>query len=244
MTALSNLISSAISGATGAVGPTGPTGPNGASGPAGPTGPLGPTGATGVTGPTGPTGGQGATGVTGPTGPLGPTGPAGATGVQATISSANMPVGSIIQVVQTVNTTRSATSITNSGTDIPGMSVNITPRSSSNKILVLINIAFNAPENEGIVGRLLRNGSIINNNTTGSNIPGFFGIVTANDGNYRVWSASGCFLDSPGTTSAITYKLQGAGVNGTRTFYLNGTGRNSSLDGSGTSSITVMEVVA
>jgi hypothetical protein len=80
MTSLSNLISSAISGATGAVGPTGPTGPNGASGPAGPTGPLGPTGATGVTGPTGPTGGQGATGVTGPTGPLGPTGPAGATG--------------------------------------------------------------------------------------------------------------------------------------------------------------------
>ena len=80
MTSLSNLISSAISGATGAVGPTGPTGPSGASGPAGPTGPLGPTGSTGVTGPTGPTGGQGATGVTGPTGPLGPTGPAGATG--------------------------------------------------------------------------------------------------------------------------------------------------------------------
>jgi hypothetical protein len=244
---LSNLISSAISGATGAVGPTGPTGGQGSTGITGPTGPTGPGGPTGPVGATGPTGGQGATGVTGPTGPggpTGPTGPMGATGVQATISRANMPVGSIVQVVQTVNTTRSATSITNSGTDIPGMSVNITPTSSSNKILVFIDIAFNAPENEGLVGRLLRNGSIINNNTTGSNVPGFFGIATANDGNYRVWASSGCFLDSPGTTSAITYKLQGAGVNGTRTLYLNGTGRNSSLDASGTSSITVMEVVA
>jgi hypothetical protein len=108
MPSLSNLISSAISGATGAVGPTGPTGPNGptggqgatgVTGPTGPNGPTGgqgatgltgstgpqgnggPTGPTGSTGPTGPTGSQGATGVTGPTGPTGPTGGQGATGV-------------------------------------------------------------------------------------------------------------------------------------------------------------------
>jgi len=116
MTSLSNLISSAISGATGAVGPTGPTGPNGASGPAGPTGPLGPTGATGVTGPTGPTGGQGATGVTGPTGPLGPTGPAGATGPAGSVGVTSLngqtgaitntdidAIGSVIVAVYAIN---------------------------------------------------------------------------------------------------------------------------------------------
>jgi hypothetical protein len=150
--------------------------------------------------------------------------------------------GQVIQVVQTTNTSRSATACVNGGTDIPGMSVNITPSSASNKILVLINIAFNAPENENLVGMLLRNGTKINQNTSGPGVAGFFGIATANDGNYRMWASSGCFLDSPATTSAITYKLQGGGCNGTRTLYLNGTGRNSSTDATGASTITVMEI--
>jgi hypothetical protein len=158
------------------------------------------------------------------------------------VTSGNLPAGSVLQVVQTTNTSRSATACVNGGTDMPGMSVNITPSSASNKILVLINIAFNAPENENLVGMLLRNGTKINQNTSGPGVAGFFGIATANDGNYRMWSASGAFLDSPATTSAITYKLQGGGCNGTRTLYLNGTGRNSSTDATGSSTITVMEI--
>jgi hypothetical protein len=157
-------------------------------------------------------------------------------------ASVGASAGQVIQVVQTTNTSRSATSCANGGTDIPGMSVSITPSSSSNKILVLVNLAFNAPENEGLVGMILRNGTKINQNTSGPGVAGYFGVATANDGNYRLWSASAAYLDSPATTSAITYKVQVGGVNGTRTFYLNGTGRNSGTDATGASTITVMEI--
>jgi hypothetical protein len=213
MTSLSNLISSAISGATGAVGPTGPTGPNGASGPAGPTGPLGPTGATGVTGPTGPTGGQGATGVTGPTGangPTGPTGPQGATGVQATISSANMPAGTVLQVVQTALTsyfTSSSTSYTN----FTGLSASITPRSTSSKILVTIYTAVsNDTFNTWNFLKVLRNGSdMILGDASGNATRAWMDGSQGNQQNANLSRImSGSYLDSPGSASAVTYQVQ------------------------------------
>jgi hypothetical protein len=159
-----------------------------------------------------------------------------------TLPAARLPSGSVLQIVQTTNTSRSATACVNGGTDIPGMSVNITPSSASSKILVIITIAFNAPENENLVGMVLRNGVKINQNTSGPGVPGWFGIATANDGNFRLTTGSGCFLDSPATTSLLTYKMQGGGCNGTRTLYLNGTGRNSATDATGSSTITVMEI--
>lgn len=220
------------------------SGIQGATGPQGTTGPTGPQGATGLAGSNGTNGTNGATGLTGPTGPTGPTGSQGATGVQATINRANMPVGSIVQVVSTTVNSRSVTAASGSPVDIPGLSVSITPTSSANKILVHINLAFNAPDNEGLVGLCDRNGTQIGTSAAGNGVQGFFGIATANDGNYRLWSASGKFLDSPGTTSALTYKGQFRAVNGTKNLYLNGTGRFSSGDALGSSSITVMEVVA
>jgi len=48
------------------------------------------------------------------------------------------------------------------------------------------------------------------------------------------------FLDSPATTSAITYKIQGTKVNASGTFYVNRKG--SGTDVGGTSAITVMEI--
>jgi hypothetical protein len=52
--------------------------------------------------------------------------------------------------------------------------------------------------------------------------------------NAQRWSASGIFLDSPGTTSAVTYKIYNDVLVGTATFnyYVQGT------------SITLMEVAA
>ncbi len=233
---LSNLISSAISRATGAVGPTGPTGPNGATGITGPTGPTGPGGPTGPTGATGLTGAQGATGVTGPTGPggpAGPTGPMGATGVTGT--------GAIKQVVSV--TKQDPFTTTNTGyVDITGMAATITPTSASSKILVSVQLSL-----AGTNGtyhcyiRLNRNGS----NVTGSN------------GTWNTWQsmlhknindardldvASMNYLDSPGTTSPVTYQLQMA-VQGF-TFYVNRGGNTEVWSASNPSTITLMEVAA
>lgn len=165
--------------------------------------------------------------------------------ISGALAKDNMASGSVLQVVSVSNTTRSATSCPNTGADIPSMSVTITPQFSTSKILILVNLAYNAPENEGLVGRLLRNGTIIGNNTSGPGVAGFYGIATANDGNYRLWSSSANYLDSPNTTSAVTYKLQAACVvSGSRTLYLNGNGRNYSTDATGASNITAMEIAA
>ena len=59
-------------------------------------------------------------------------------------------------------------------------------------------------------------------------------------------SVSGTHLDSPNTTSAVTYKLQGTlGATYSATFYLNRSSLDSNFDfGPRTaSSITVMEIV-
>jgi hypothetical protein len=167
-----------------------------------------------------------------------------ATQVSGTLPDANAPSGSVIQVVSTNYTTRTVISQTTSVIDITGMSVTITPSSASNKILVLLNLAFNSPEGQNIISFLNRNGTLIAQSTSSGAIQSFFGMATANDGNYRMWSASGNFLDSPATTSAVTYKLQSRAASGTSTLYLNGTGRNSADDALGSSTITVMEIAA
>jgi hypothetical protein len=167
-----------------------------------------------------------------------------ATKLTGTVPDANAPSGSVVQVVSTNYTTRTVISQTTSVIDITGMSVTITPSSASNKILVLLNLAFNSPEGQNIISFLNRNGTLIAQSTSSGAIQSFFGMATANDGNYRMWSASGNFLDSPATTSAVTYKLQSRAASGTSTLYLNGTGRNSSDDALGSSTITVMEIAA
>jgi hypothetical protein len=159
-----------------------------------------------------------------------------------TLPTARLPAGCMLQVVSTNYGTRTVISQTTSVIDMPGMTVNITPTSATSKILVLINLAFNAPDGQNIMGFLNRNGTLIGQSTSSGAIQSFFGMATANDGNYRMWSASANYLDSPATTSTLTYKLQSRCAANTSTWYLNGTGRNSSDDALGSSTITVMEI--
>jgi hypothetical protein len=246
---LSNLISSAISGATGAVGPTGPTGPNGATGITGSTGPTGPGGPTGPVGATGLTGGQGATGVTGPTGPggpTGPTGPMGATGVTGT--------GAVKQVVQTVKTNVFSTTNT-SFVDITGLSASITPTSATSKILV--QIAINLGGTNGTYHcylRLMKNGSVVTGalgdsgqGGGGSAPDGGKGngtcIVHKNINDSRDMDVAAMnYLDSPATTSTLTYNMQIAVQ--LNTFYVNRGGSSDVWNSSGISTITLMEIAA
>ena len=63
--------------------------------------------------------------------------------------------------------------------------------------------------------------------------------------NFEMGELSGMFLDSPATTSATTYKIQGTlGSTYNGTFYLNRTKNDSDNDygARGVSSITVMEI--
>jgi hypothetical protein len=134
------------------------------------------------------------------------------------------PVGTIIQVVQTV---KSDTFSTTSDTpvDITGFSATITPRSSSSKILVFFNMALRAFGNQGYCNvTILRGSSTI-----------FTGYAVEGNSNDQRGMICWTYLDSPATTSPVTYKAQmDAGF--ADTIYLNST--------TSPSTIVLMEVQA
>ena len=122
------------------------------------------------------------------------------------------------------------------------MSVSITPQSSSNKILILVNMEVSAPD-ELCLFRLLRGSTVINVSTIGSLLNGF-GMVDGeaySSSNRCTEDVTCTFLDSPATTSSTTYKIQ-CQKNGGSTMRLNRRNLNSGVGF--TSQITAMEVSA
>jgi hypothetical protein len=127
--------------------------------------------------------------------------------------------GGIIQVVQTVKTDAFTT---NSGNgvfvDLTGLSVTITPRSASNKILVSYSVQGCEPNNAGTHTKLQRNSSDIllgdaASGETRCTTGGFFRA----SGNNEVSTHYIQYVDSPSTTSAVTYKIVCSGGGGTLT---------------------------
>ena len=165
------------------------------------------------------------------------------------LAAAAMPAGSVLQVVST-HYTGTVSSSSATPTDVSGFSVNITPSSASNKVLVMVHTVFGFDNSDPYPYILcLRDstsiglgvnatGNQINVFLNGPNLPG-----TASISHYKSVAASKTFLDSPSTTSAVTYKIQIA--NGfTGTGYLN---RQAITDNQGyiqstSSTITVMEI--
>ena len=157
--------------------------------------------------------------------------------------------GGIIQVVFVEKS--DVESLTSNSTPqlIPGLSATITPTRSDSKILV--QVVFHASIGGSYAAHyiVLRRGSTDINigDAAGSRVRGSLALQTAtfwddNSGaNYSMGQASLNFLDSPATTSSVTYKLQWAGNTSAYTLYLNRyPGGSTSYIGS--SSLTVMEV--
>jgi hypothetical protein len=155
--------------------------------------------------------------------------------------------GEIVQVLQTVKTDTFSSSST-SFTDITGMSVTITPKSASNKILVQFHLSVGSSSNN------LRNFKIVRNSTdiaigdsAGSRIRATVSNLSndsASSTQVNLNVVSFTFLDTPNTTSATTYKIQIVQSSGIG--YINRThiDTDSSALSRTASTITVMEVVA
>lgn len=152
--------------------------------------------------------------------------------------------GTVVQVVSTTKTDAFSTSST-SFTDITGLSVSITPSSASNKILVSYQIhGAGEPGVTHAYLRLLRDASVIAvGDSAGSRTPvtGFLEIGAGSD---AMVNSSTLFLDSPSTTSSVTYKMQIVPNNFTGTVFVNrpSSPTDASSRGRGISTITVMEV--
>lgn len=150
----------------------------------------------------------------------------------------------ILQVVSTAKTdTFSTTSTT--FVDVTGLTVSITPSSTSSKILVIGYILTGVSGDIGLSGRLMRDTTAIFIGDTASNRPRdtFYNAPTAlaTSG----FGFSPVYLDSPATTSATTYKFQMFVNSGTGYVNRSGNDRDTTLyDGRSASSITVMEISA
>jgi len=150
--------------------------------------------------------------------------------------------GSVLQVVQTFKSdTFSSTST--SFADITGFSVSITPTSASNKILVLVNAKVGGDNTLGVGLRLLRDSTVIaEGDSAGSRKQGFS--YSRMSSSNAIENEAIIFLDSPSTTSSITYKLQGYSDTASYSFYINRSESDSDATNNTrpSSSITVMEI--
>ena len=160
--------------------------------------------------------------------------------------------GGIIQIQQTLKTDSFDTNSQNL-VDITGMSVSITPKFSTSKILVEVHLNFSGDDNMYGQVRLVRNpgDQTIGASTavTGNQRIGTFGVSTpyGANGQYKMYSASCKILVSPATTDALKYKLQVASTNTSgNDFFLNRPPNNNNAQYivGGSSTITVMEVSA
>jgi hypothetical protein len=155
------------------------------------------------------------------------------------VVSSGMPLGAVLQVVSTAKTDAFSTS---SGTfvDITGMSVSITPTASSSKIMVFCSMPIVGPDTSSGVGFALnRNGTLINQSTAGTTQNGVAVCFWASTSIYGGTSFN--YLDSPATTSALTYKIQMLTSSST-TCYINR--RNVDTYFGASCTLTVMEIAA
>ena len=163
------------------------------------------------------------------------------TGKASFPNGATLPAGSVIQVVQSVKTNQSSS--TSSSWSDTGLSASITPTSSSSKILVLVDVMWSfAPGYSGSNLRLLRDATTIYYGT-GTGFAGFAGIYDIQNGStYVSLRTPANYIDSPASTSSLTYKvqfqsLQSAYIGINRTQRVNAT-----FDPAGASTITLMEI--
>lgn len=158
------------------------------------------------------------------------------------VVTAAQPAGSILQVVSTTKTDTFVGSANQTWTDITGLSLAITPISATSKLLVLFEVNASCTNNASL--RLLRNSTPIVGTASSNRIP------TSTSDLYVSANASGktgsmSYLDSPATTSEVTYKIQyWAYSGGSYPVYVNMVRDDSDNNYSfrSISSITIMEV--
>mgnify|MGYP003141069578 CR=1 FL=1 len=142
------------------------------------------------------------------------------------ITSGDLPSDSVLQMVHT-STTAFSTCTSTSYSDITGMSLSITPSSTSSRIFIYaaINLAVQgtagAVDLHGAV-RLLRDSSEIYKNDIRT-------YEFNGDAVYLNVAVPFIFVDGPSTTSSITYKFQGKEVStGITSLDVNAEGTNRS----------------
>ena len=160
------------------------------------------------------------------------------------------PVGTILQVLSTTKTDTFSESVATGAItgDVTGLTVSITPSSASSKIFVALSVSVSTPAPQAI---LYRDGSPTGfiGDSAGSRRRVSQTSSGTNSSGTNFLDASGfvsfTYLDSPATTSEVTYSVRFGHIDSlTTTVFVNRsfTDTDSNRFPRGASSITVMEV--
>jgi hypothetical protein len=151
--------------------------------------------------------------------------------------------GHVVQVVQTLKSDQFVAGVAAGGIlTVTGLSATITPKSANSKILVSYDISGSAVNGFSVI--LRRGGTPISlGDTLGSRTRVTSGGLSV--ANRRIATANAMILDSPNTTSAVTYDIQIHNVDsGGVTMYINlsDSDINDATGARAASRITLMEV--
>ena len=161
-------------------------------------------------------------------------------GTSTTVPSLKQPAGSVLQVQSSVSTAASTISSTTYA-DIPSMTATITPASTSSKILIQVSFGLlcGSATGTGCLMKLFRGSTQIGNGSSADTHNVF--MQNYNNANNIFEQANHMFVDSPSSTSAITYKMQWALTGSGETWYMN---RRGSDNYARTSSIFLLTEIA
>ena len=161
-----------------------------------------------------------------------------------------LPSGSAGGIIQVVTNTFTGTWSGSGGqavfVEVSDLNTTITPTRSDSKIMIMVCIGgwdSNGSNQRGSL-RLQRGSTPIFISTSSGTSYGSIGVLGGNSNNINQGGLSMIHIDSPATTSAVTYKVGSASEGGSYTTYINRSAGNASSTSvfQTASSMTLMEV--
>ena len=146
-------------------------------------------------------------------------------GFMKTDSSGNLSFAGAGKVLQVVSTTKTDTFSTSSDSfvDVTGLAVAITPSATSSKILVIASCTWTnvGGTNHNFYGRLMRDSTAIHVGTSvgSSRVAASFGGDSVGNNSRNTSGIN--FLDSPSSTSEISYHIEARSQTSGQTVYVN-----------------------
>jgi len=168
--------------------------------------------------------------------------------VTGTILTNNtLPAGTVLQVVTATKTDTTSFAGTNTWFNISGVSASITPSSSSSRILVLCVTMYSATSGYNAVNfAVARNGTRtpIGDTAGSARVSAFWGSDDVYGAGANADQTIIMYVDSPATTSSVTYQLQGNNARDSETIYINreANDADNAQTTRGVSTITLMEI--
>jgi hypothetical protein len=167
----------------------------------------------------------------------------------AQLADANMAPGSVVQVitVNKTNTFASSTGDTTTWQDVTDLTITITPQNANSRFMVMAMLQVGKTSFSSY-WRVVRDGTAIFIGDAASARPRVtFAANPSDDGSSptEITASGMTWIDSPNTTSAVTYKIQCQQQLNTRIAYLNRSGADRDFptyDPRTASSFTVMEI--